>query len=293
MKKPTLLILAAGMGSRYGGIKQLDFLGPHGETIMDYSINDAIEAGFGKVVFVIRKSMYEDFSKQILSKYKDKISVQVAYQELDMLPEGYSQNSERQKPYGTAHAILVAQNVIDTPFAVINADDFYGKEAFMTMSKFLMTPQKEEKPTFAMVGYKLENTLSENGSVSRGVCVANQDDELTHITEMTKISRDNGIIRNFSTPEAILTGKESVSMNFWGFTPYFFQCLNDCFIDFLKHNNDNPKSEFPIPSVIEHFIDNKMAVIKILRCDASWFGVTYQEDKPYVMKQLAALNQNL
>lgn len=290
MISPTLLVLAAGMGSRYGGIKQLDKLGPNGETIMDYSINDAIEAGFGKVVFVIRRSMKTDFENQILVKYKNRIQVEMVFQELDILPEGFTKNPDREKPYGTAHAILSAQNAINEPFAVINADDFYSKEAFLTMADFLRTPQIGQIPTFAMIGYQLENTLSENGTVSRGVCIANEKDELISITEMTKIERINGQIQNNTeTPPTLLTGKEPVSMNFWGFTPYFFSCLNNLFIEFLKHNNHNPKSEFPIPNVITQFIENQTAKIKIIHCNAIWFGVTYQADKPYVMKKLSEL----
>jgi UTP-glucose-1-phosphate uridylyltransferase len=288
MQAITLLILAAGMGSRYGGLKQLDELGPNGETIMDYSVDDAIAAGFTKVVFVIRKSMQESFDVQILSKYRDKIKCECVYQELELLPAGFQKHPEREKPYGTAHAILVAKDAIKEPFAVINADDFYSRKAFVAMADFLRQPNHDEKPVFAMIGYQLKNTLSEHGTVARGVCKANENRELVSITEMTKIQRENAQI--FNTDEkgrVALTGEEPVSMNFWGFTPYFFTFLNDLFIDFLKENNHNPKSEFPIPTAINYFVTNHLATIKIIDCDAVWFGVTYQADKEVVMKKLA------
>lgn len=291
MIQPTLLILAAGMGSRYGGLKQLDQLGPNGETIMDYSVDYAIKSGFGKVVFVIRKNMQEPFDQHILVKYKNKIKVETVYQEIDILPSGFEVNPDRVKPYGTAHAILMAKEVIKEPFAVINADDFYGAEAFQTISKFLQIPQANDQVTFAMVGYFLKNTLSEFGSVSRGVCVANQESDLVNITEMTKIQRFGDIIKNTNEDGTftILTGDEPVSMNFWGFTPAFFAPLEEQFVQFLKENNHNPKSEFPIPAVVDQFITSGKAVVKVLTCDASWFGVTYQEDKPYVMQKLREL----
>jgi len=288
MKKITLLILAAGMGSRYGGLKQLDELGPNGETIMDYSIHDAIAAGFTKAVFVIRKSMKEDFTHQILSKYLHKIECECVYQELDALPEGVYPHPEREKPYGTAHAILMAKDAIHEPFAVINADDFYSRKAFVAMADFLRQPNSNENPIFAMIGYKLKNTLSYHGTVARGVCKANEKRELISITEMTKIQRDGNTIFNLEESGKIkLTGDEPVSMNFWGFTPYFFTFLNDLFIDFLKENNDNPKSEFPIPAIVNHFITNNLATIKIIDCEAEWFGVTYQADKKRVMEKLS------
>lgn len=286
--KPTLLVLAAGMGSRYGGLKQLDCLGPHGETIMDYSVAYAIEAEYGKVVFVIRKSMEADFCTHILSKYKDRIPVEYVFQELDVLPEGFAVNPERVKPYGTAHAILVAKNAVKEPFTVINADDFYGRDAFMVMSKFLQEKQDVAHPCFAMVGYKLQNTLSENGSVSRGVCTVNEKDQLVSIKEHTHIERKGSIIQNTSTDGevTILKGDTPVSMNFWGFTPLFFEKLDAMFCQFLKENNDNPKSEFQIPTVINYFLQSKAADIVILKSDAQWFGVTYQADREYVVRRL-------
>lgn len=286
--KPTLLILAAGLGSRYGGLKQLDSLGPHGETIMDYSINDAIAAGFNRVVFVIRRSMEDDFKSLILSKYQNKIAVEYQFQELDNLPKGFKVNKNRIKPYGTAHAILVAKSSINTPFAVINADDFYGRDAFMTISEFLQQDFDPAYPLYAMVGYQLGNTLSENGSVSRGVCVTNEKGELVSITEMKKIKRYHDGIKNIEDNGAItpIDEQRQVSMNFWGFTTNFFDDLDRMFLDFLKENNNNPAAEFPIPSVINHFLETKKAVIQVLKSNAEWFGVTYHEDRAKVVERL-------
>lgn len=288
--KPILLVLAAGMGSRYGGLKQLDQLGPRGETIMDYSVAYAIEAGYGKVVFVIRKNMEADFREHILSKYIERIPVEYVFQELDVLPEGFSVNPERVKPYGTAHAILVAKNAVKEPFTVINADDFYGKDAFVVMSEFLQKPQDGDAPEFAMVGYRLANTLSENGSVSRGVCVPDSDGFLQSITEMTHIEKVDGLIQNVAeTGNTPLEPATPVSMNFWGFTPLFFEKLDEMFCQFLKENNANPKSEFQIPTVINYFLQSKAARIRILKSDAQWFGVTYQADRASVVEKLKNL----
>ena len=292
MTNPTLLILAAGMGSRYGGLKQLDQLGPNGETIMDYSVKYAIEAGYGKIVFVIRRSMEADFREHILSRYIDRIPVEYVFQELDVLPEGFSVNPERVKPYGTAHAILVAKDAVKEPFTVINADDFYGKDAFMVMAEFLKKEQPVGTPPFAMVGYKLANTLSENGTVSRGVCTANERGELVKIQEMTQIGRDGDTIQNTAPDgtKTLLSTDTPVSMNFWGFTPLFFEKLDEQFVEFLTAQNDNPKSEFQIPTVINYFLQSGKARIEILKSDAKWFGVTYKEDRPYVVEKLAQLN---
>ena len=290
--KPTLLVLAAGMGSRYGGLKQLDQLGPNGETIMDYSVTYAIAAGYGKVVFVIRKSMEADFCEHVLSRYVGKIPVEYVFQELDMLPAGFRQHPERVKPYGTAHAILVAKDAVKEPFTVINADDFYGRDAFRVMSEFLQKPQTFPTPQFAMVGYRLENTLSENGTVSRGICTANKDGKLISINEMTKIQRVDGTICN-TLPDGTITpleGRTPVSMNFWGFTPLFFDRLDEMFREFLTANGDDPKSEFQIPTVINHFLTTGKAEIIVLDSDAQWFGVTYQADRPYVVEKLKALS---
>ncbi|MBP5206046.1 MAG: NTP transferase domain-containing protein [Bacteroidales bacterium] len=288
--KPTLLILAAGMGSRYGGLKQLDQMGPNGETIMDYSVRYALESGFGKVVIVIRRSMEADFKQYILPRYAEKIPVTYVFQELDILPEGFTVNPERQKPYGTAHAILVAREAIQEPFTVINADDFYGRQAFEVMADFLSHSAPTVPPTYAMVGYRLDRTLSRNGTVSRGVCQTNEEGYLTDIVENHKIGyTDKGIENIEEGLYNLFTGEEPVSMNFWGFTPDFFQALEEQFIDFMRENHDNIKAEYPIPNVIAHLMSRGEARVKVLHSDAEWFGVTYKEDRPYVVERLAQL----
>ena len=287
---PTLLILAAGMGSRYGGLKQLDQMGPNGETIMDYSVQYALESGYGKVVFVIRRSMEADFREHVMSRYEDKIPVECVFQELDMLPEGFSVNPERQKPYGTAHAILVAKDAVKEPFTVINADDFYGREALEVMADFLMNEPVSVPPTYAMVGYRLDKTLSEHGTVSRGVCSTDEQGFLKTIVENRKIGyTEKGIENQEDNLYALFKGDEPVSMNFWGFTPDFFDCLNDLFVDFLKENQGNITAEFPIPNVVSYLMNSGKARVKVLHSNAEWFGVTYQEDRPGVVARLAAL----
>ncbi len=287
MKKPTLLVLAAGMGSRYGGLKQLDPMGPNGETIMDYSIRYAAESGYGKVVFVIRRTMEEDFKRLILPRYVDKLEVGYVFQELDMLPEGFAVNPERKKPYGTAHAILVAKEAVHEPFTVINADDFYGKEAFGVMAAFLQEEQPSEHPVYAMVGYRLDKTLSENGTVSRGVCSTDEDGYLRTIEEVRKIARTGNVIENREEGRhRIFSGEEPVSMNFWGFTPEFFNCLEGLFAEFLKEHQQDITAEFPIPDVISYLMSQGLARFKVLHSQAEWFGVTYQEDRPGVVERL-------
>ncbi len=278
------------MGSRYGGLKQLDQMGPNGETIMDYSVRYALESGFGKVVIVIRRSMEEDFKQYILPRYADKIPVTYVFQELDILPEGFTVNPDRQKPYGTAHAILVAREAIQEPFTVINADDFYGRQAFEVMADFLSHSAPTVPPTYAMVGYRLDRTLSRNGTVSRGVCQTNAEGYLTDIVENHKIGyTDKGIENIEEGLNNLFTGEEPVSMNFWGFTPDFFQALEEQFVDFMRENHDNIKAEYPIPNVIAHLMSRGEARVKVLHSDAEWFGVTYKEDRPYVVKRLAQL----
>lgn len=288
--KPTLLVLAAGMGSRYGGLKQLDPMGPNGETIMDYSVNYALESGYGKVVFVIRRSMEADFRKLILPRYADKIAVSCAFQELDMLPAGFAVNPERQKPYGTAHAILVARDAVREPFTVINADDFYGRDAFRVMAKFFTEEPATTPPTYAMVGYRLNKTLSPHGTVSRGICTTDSEGYLLSIVENRKVGfTDNGIENQEENLPARYNGNEPVSMNFWGFTPEFFDCLNGLFEDFLRKNEGNITAEFPIPDVISHLMRTGAARIKVLHSEAEWFGVTYREDRESVVEKLRQL----
>lgn len=285
--KPTLLILAAGMGSRYGGLKQLDAMGPNGETILDYSINFAASAGYGKAVLVIRESMYEDVQKIILPRYKDIIDVQCVFQELTSLPENYTTNPARVKPYGTAHAILVARSVVNEPFTVINADDFYGCESFEIMAKFLSEETSNNEHSFAMAGYKLSETLSENGTVSRGICAVDENGLLTSVTEMRKISKeDNAIFNNENGAVTKLTGEEFVSMNFWGFSPLIFNTLDGMFKVFLENNKDNITAEFPIPDVVTNAIITGEATVAVLPTPSKWFGVTYAEDRPIVVEKL-------
>lgn len=289
--KPTLFVLAAGMGSRYGSLKQLDGLGPNGETIMDYSIYDAIKCGFGKLVFVIRKSFEKEFVEKIASKYTNQIKVEIVFQELDSLPEGFVVHPERVKPWGTNHAILMGQDVIKEPFAVINADDFYGRDGFKTISEFLTNLPEGSKNHYCMVGYRLCNTLSESGSVSRGVCETDKDGFLTSIVERTHIERKDGTIQYkdaenywYELPE-----NTPVSMNMWGFTPDYFEYSAQYFIKFLELNQHNLKSEYFIPLMVDELISNKIADVKVLDTTSLWFGVTYAEDRDSVVAKLQSL----
>ena len=252
--KPTLFVLAAGMGSRYGGLKQLDGLGPNGETIMDYSIFDAIRGGFGKLVFVIRKDFEQDFREKVLSKYEGHIPTELVFQAIDNLPEGFSVPAERTKPWGTNHAVLMGKDVIKEPFAVINADDFYGRDAFAVMGKWLSDLPEGSKGRYSMVGFRICNTLSENGSVARGVCETNDQNMLTGVVERTEIMRVDGpICYKDEQGEWQPVGEETpVSMNFWGFTPDYFQDSEEQFVDFLKENIDKPKAEYFIPLVVNN-----------------------------------------
>ena len=287
--KPTLLILAAGMGSRFGGLKQVEPIGPNGEAIIDYSIYDAIKAGFGKVVFIIRKSFADAFKEKFDQKLKGKIEVEYVYQELDMLPEGYNLPEGREKPWGTAHAILVAKNAVKEPFCALNADDFYGFNAYKTMATFLTN--STDPTEYSMVGYQLNQTLSDFGSVSRGICQVDNNDNLIEIVENKKIFRkENEIISVLDDgTEVKLTGNESASMNIWGFKPSVFPELENKFVEFLKNEMYKPKSEMFIPSVVFELIDEEKAKVKVLKADSPWFGVTYQEDKPRVVEKINKL----
>jgi UTP-glucose-1-phosphate uridylyltransferase len=287
--KPTLLILAAGMGSRFGGLKQVEPVGPNGEAIIDYSIYDAIRAGFGKVVFIIRESFADAFKENFDKKLKGKIEVDYVFQELNMLPEGFTLPAGREKPWGTAHAILVAKDVINEPFCALNADDFYGFNAYKAMAKFLT--ESTDPKEYAMVGYNLNNTLSEFGSVSRGICEEDANKNLVKIVETLKIvKRENEIISiENDGSETSLTGNEIASMNNWGFKPSVFGQLEKRFTQFLKTEIDKPKSEMYIPSVVFDLIDDKEATVKVLEANSPWFGVTYKEDKPFVIEKINAL----
>lgn len=287
--KPTLLILAAGMGSRFGGLKQVEPVGPNGEAIIDYTIYDAIRAGFGKVVFIIRESFADAFKEKFDAKLKGKIEVEYAYQELDKLPDGFVLPEGREKPWGTAHAILVAKDVVKEPFCALNADDFYGKNSYEVMANFLMSSNDDSE--FSMVGYKLKNTLSDFGSVSRGICTVDENQNLANIVETVKIFKkgDAAVSVEEDDSETPMTGNESASMNFWGFKPSLFNELESKFVDFLKKEIDKPKSEMYIPSVVFEMIEEKKTNVKVLSADSPWFGVTYKEDKPIVVEKIRKL----
>lgn len=291
--KPTLLVLAAGMGSRYGSLKQMDGLGPSGEAIIDYSIYDAIQAGFGKVVFVIRHSFAEEF-RQIFSRerFGGQVEVEFVYQELDCLPAGYTVPEGRQKPWGTNHAVMMARDVIHEPFAVINSDDFYGREGFRAIADFLRGVEGQAG-RFALVGYYLKNTLSDFGSVSRGICETDGDGLLTEVVERTSIQRkDDGKVYFAENGEDHAVPEESlVSMNFWGFTPDYFAWSDEIFRRFLDSDaaKTNPKAEFFIPYVADVLIKRGDASFRVLNCDAKWFGVTYKEDRPFVVAKIGEL----
>ncbi len=284
----TLLVLAAGMGSRYGGLKQLDELGPNGESIIDYSVYDAIDAGFGKVVFVIRPSFAEQFKAQYEPKFGDKIKIEYVFQELDKLPKGYKVPEGREKPWGTGHAMLMAKDAIQGSFAIINADDFYGREAYKAVVDFLNKSTNENE--YAMVGYALDNTLSEHGTVSRGVCEQDANNNLKNIVERTKIGYLDGKVVYYDGDKTTeLTGKEPVSMNFWVFKNSFFKALENEFELFLKEKGNEMKSEFYFNAPADKMIKQGKANVKVIACDTKWFGVTYQEDKPLVQKSIQTL----
>ena len=291
--KPTLFVLAAGMGSRYGGLKQLDSLGPNGETIMDYSIYDALQAGFGKVVFVIRKDFEKDFREKILSKYEGHVPVEVVFQATDKLPEGYTCPADRTKPWGTNHALLMGKDVIKEPFAVINADDFYGRDAFRVIAEELQKPH-DHKGDYCMVGFRVGNTMTENGSVARGVCTTS-DGKLTGVVERTAISYapDGRIVfTDENGVEQTLDPMTPVSMNLWGFTPDYFDYSEREFRRFLDKDLNTPKAEFFIPLCIDTLINNGEATVKVLDTDSRWFGVTYAADRPGVVAKFAELHNN-
>ena len=286
--KPTLLILAAGMGSRYGGLKQLDEVGPNGEAIIDFSLFDAIRAGFGKVVFIIRRDFEDAFKARFDKKLKGKIDVEYVFQELSDLPQGFNIPQGREKPWGTGHAIRTARNAVKTPFAAINADDFYGPGAYTTIARFLTNEVTEDN--YSMVGYRLDNTLSEHGSVSRGLCITDNDKNLVDIEELTKITKEpHGIFYLKEDNQHPLNGDETVSMNFWGFHPSLFKHLEKGFIKFLKAEGHEMKSEFYIPMHVDDLIKSNKIKVKVLTTSANWFGVTYQEDKPFVIENIRAL----
>ncbi|MBQ4503039.1 MAG: nucleotidyltransferase [Alistipes sp.] len=293
MVKPTLLVLAAGMGSRYGSLKQMDGVGPNGEAIIDYSVYDAIRAGFGKVVFVIRHSFADDFISVFnRERFGGKIEVEYVYQELDYLPEGFTVPEGREKPWGTNHAVMMAAKAIDTPFAVINADDFYGQNSYEVMGSYLSN-LADSRNSYAMVGYEVNKTLSENGTVSRGVCTVDSDNFLTSMVERTKIERNSEgvIVFHDLGDDVALEENTPVSMNFFGFTPDYFEYSEQTFKEFLadENNQTNLRSEFFIPMMVNRLIGGGVAKMKVLSTAAQWFGVTYKEDKPQLMAKIEAL----
>ena len=282
MNDLTLLVMAAGMGSRYGGLKQLDEVGPNGETIIDYSVYDAIEAGFNKVLFIIRQDFKDQFKEKISNKYIDKIHVDIVYQDLQDLPENFTCPVGREKPWGTGHAILAARSIISEPFAAINGDDFYGREAFEIISDYYSNNQNG----FTMAAFQLDKTLSDYGTVSRGLCEVDNDKLLT-VIETHDLKKINDQIS--SDREINLNGKEPVSMNMWGFTPVLFSYLKTMFKEFLNENDKNLKNEFLIPTVVNDLIQKNIEQVHVLRTSSQWFGVTYQEEKTQVSHQISKL----
>ena len=282
MNNITLLVMAAGMGSRYGGLKQLDEVGPSGETIIDYSVFDAIKAGFSKVVFIIRKDFEDEFKTKISNKFSNDIQVEFVFQDIHQLPSGFSLPEDRIKPWGTGHAILCASNFIDGPFNAINADDYYGRESFKTIADYY----NNGNDSFSMVAFQLEKTLSDFGSVTRGLCTVNND-KLINVAETENLVKSKSGIT--SNSDLDLNGDEPVSMNMWGFTPAIFDYLNEMFELFLSKNIHDIKSEFLIPSVINDLINSGDELVQVLYSKSSWFGVTYKEDKSHVVQQIQNL----
>ena len=291
MPKLTLLVLAAGMGSRYGGLKQVDPMGPSGETLLDYSVFDALRAGFERIVFIIRRDIEAEFREKIGSRYKVDVVVDYVFQQLDLLPSGFSVPSDRKKPWGTAHAIWCAREAVTEPFAAINADDYYGCETYKVIGCFLKSAAPKS-PRFAMAGYRLDHTLSEHGSVARGVCQVDANGKLITISECTGIERIGGEILQKEADGSVrkFHGDEPVSMNFWGLTPAVFPLIEDQLAAFLSTRSSDPKAEYYIPVAIGEMIARGQATLDVLPTDAEWFGVTYREDKPKVMQALKRLH---
>ena len=298
--KPTLLVLAAGMGSRYGGLKQMDTLGPGGETIIDYSIYDAVRAGFGKVVYIVREYFREEFEKTVKEKYANvkcadgsPLEFVFVTQELDKIPSGYNVNPERQKPWGTAHAVLMAKDVIKEPFAVINGDDFYGRDSFQVLGDWLRA-HSEDKGRFSIVGFALENTLSESGGVSRGICFYDSNKQLTDVVEHLNIAREEdgkvyGDDSQSGQTHKELNGKDLCSMNMWGFTPDYFEKSEEIFKTFLANFGMELKKEYYIPYAVDCIIKEGTGKCEVLSTESKWFGVTYKEDRPAVVAKFQEL----
>lgn len=289
--KPTLLIMAAGMGSRYGGLKQMETMGPGGETLLDYSVYDAIRAGFGKVVFVIRHDIEADFKKMVGKKWEPKVPVRYVFQEVGMVPEGFKVPEGRQKPWGTAHAVWVAQGAIEEPFAVLNADDFYGRNSFKVLAGFLKKIRKNDAGSYAMVGFPLSKTLSEHGTVARGICKIGPGKKLREVVERTQIGKEgkSAYYLDEAGKKHPLKPTVTVSMNIWGFTPRLFEQLNRGFLEFLKAQGNELKAEFLLPRVVDAAIARRQATVKVLPTRDQWFGVTYPQDKEKVRSEMAKL----
>jgi len=290
--KPTLLILAAGMASRYGSMKQIDGFGPNGETIIDYSIYDAINAGFGKISFIIREEFAENFKAIFEPKLKGRVETDYVFQSYDLKPFGINKEIERSKPWGTQHAVLAARNQVKEPFCVINADDYYGYDSFEKMAKFLTTEVTDD--TYSLIGYQIDKTLSTYGTVSRGVCKVDDNGNMVEINERTEVyfKKDGSVAYRDATGEHSLSNDTRVSMNFWGFTPAVFKQSEQMFRDFVAVNESNPKSEFFIPLVADGLIKSGTASFKVIPTASKWFGVTYKEDKPIVQKSISELVEN-
>jgi NDP-sugar pyrophosphorylase family protein len=289
--KPTLLILAAGIGSRYGGMKQIDTVGPSGEAIIDYSLFDAIKAGFGKVVFVIRKDIENDFREFLGDKLTEKVKVEFVHQELNMIPSGFSCPPGRIKPWGTAHAVWVAAKAIQEPFVAINADDFYGQGSYLKMAEYLISNSSVNSTDFCMIGYQIRHTLSEYGSVSRGICESDEKFFLKAVVERTEIFRKDGgiVFRDENSREIPVSPDTLVSMNIWGFTPAIFNHIEKQFSEFIKKSISNIKAEFYITKIVNDMIRNGIGKVKILPATDKWFGVTYREDKPLAIQNIQQL----
>jgi len=289
--KPTLLIMAAGMGSRYGGLKQIEAVGPDGATLLDFSIYDALKAGFGKIVFIIRRDIEEDFKRIVGKKWESKVPVHYVFQELSLVPEGFQAPGARKKPWGTGHAVWVARDAVKEPFAAINADDFYGSRAFKILAGYLSKLKRLEEPAYSMVAYKLKNTLSPHGTVSRGVCRVSPNSHLKNVVERLKIGKKGSILLDTDENGKTfrLTGAEPVSMNFWGFTPALFDSLGRHFKAFLEKRGQEEKSEFILPVVIDELIRKKEAKVKVLTTNDKWIGITYPEDKEKAKEAIQSL----
>ena len=291
MPKLTLLVLAAGMGIRYGGLKQLDPMGPSGETLLDYSVFDALRAGFERIVFIIRRDIEAEFREKIGARYKGNVAVDYVFQQLDLLPNRFSVPADRKKPWGTAHAVWCAREAVTEPFAAINADDYYGRETYEVIGRFLKSAAPES-PRFAMAGYRLDHTLSEHGSVARGVCEVDAKGQLVTISECTGMERVGSEILQKEADGSVrkFRGDEPVSMNFWGLTPAIFPLIEGRLVAFLSANSSDPKAECYIPVAIGEMIALGQATLNVLPTDAEWFGVTYRDDKPQVMQALKRLH---